>query len=335
MAGFDDTLALTQPAFIQNVALGVLQLLVTLLLAPFINTLLKKMNACFQGRKGPPLLQGYYDLLKYFHKETVLSDQTTWLFSISPYLIFTVMCVVALIIPTFMAMPHIQVIGGIVVVVYMFGLARFFMVSSALETGGGFCGMASGREMMLSCLVEPAMLLSLFVIAIIAGSTNMEVMFSHLSTGEQLFSHTPSYMLALLALLLTSLAEMARVPFDNPETHYELTMIHEGMLLEYSGQPLGMMLWGGWIKQLLILSILANFVFPFGIISFTTFEALGIGLFIYLLKLLVVCVLVALIETIIAKMRLFKVKDYLGAAFALALLALTLSIHKTLTGGLF
>lgn len=312
-----------------------IQLLVVLLLAPLVNTFLKKLKAMLQGRKGPPLFQGYYDLLKYFRKESVRSTQTSWVFTVTPLVMLSSISVASLIVPAFMVIPHAHWLGGIVTLIYLFGLGRFFMLSAALEPGSGFCGMATSREMMLSSLIEPAMLLGLFVIALIIGSTNLEMIFSNLANHPENIAFTPSYILAILAFLLTGIAEMARVPFDNPETHYELTMIHEGMLLEYSGKQLGMMFWAAWMKQLLILCLIANFILPFGFAGSLELAALLPAFLFFSVKLMMVCVLLAVIETTVAKMRLFRVVDFLGAGFVMALLALVLSIHQDLSGGGF
>ena len=231
-----------------------------------------------------------------------------------------------------MTITPLFILGGIVLFVYLLGLARFFMTQAAMEPGSGFCGMASSREMMLAMLIEPVFLLSLFVLALMAKSTNLPSIVNWLSMqGIHLF--TPSYVLAVLALFIAGIAEIGRIPFDNPETHYELTMIHEGMLLEYSGKLLGMMVWASWIKQLLILSLLANFIFPWGYSASISMLTLFSGLFFYFTKILIICLVVVLIETVIAKVRLFRVKDILIASFVISIIALVISISKD-TGGL-
>lgn len=304
----------------------ILQLGALLLLSPLVNMVMKKFKAFLQGRQGPPWLQGYYDLLKYFRKETVVSKQASWLFLITPIIVFASVCVASLIVPTFMLDSPFQALGGMILLVYLLGLGRFFMASAAMEPGSGFCGMASSREMMLSSLIEPVMLLSLFVIALIAGSTNLFSMMEKIASSGFLW-FTPSYLIAIIALFIVGMAEMGRVPFDNPETHYELTMIHEGMLLEYSGKPLGMMFWASWTKHLLVLSLLANLIFPWGLSHLDTPAYLIPGFALYLAKILILCVMIALIETTIAKVRLFRVKDILGAAFVLGLIALILTSY--------
>ena len=304
-----------------------LQLSLILGLSPLINILLKKWKAQSQGRQGPPWLQGYYDLLKYFRKETVISEQASWLFLLTPLVVFASVCAAGLLVPTMIAQNTLPGVGGLIVFVYLLGLGRFFMASAAMEPGSGFCGMASSREMMLSTLVEPVILLALFVVILMAGTTDLYSAQRQLSAlGLHLYS--PAYLLAMVALFIASIAEMGRVPFDNPETHYELTMIHEGMLLDYSGQPLGLMLWAAWSKQLIILSLLANLLFPWGLAAQPTAPALVIALICYLAKLLGVCLCVAIVEITVAKMRLFRVKDILGASFIIAIIALIFAAQQ-------
>ena len=317
---------------LKSVLLTSIQLLLVLALSPFINTVMKKLKALLQGRIGPPLMQGYYDLSKYFYKETVVSNQTSPVFLFTPFIVFSATLTASLLVPTYMTITPLFILGGIVLFVYLLGLARFFMTQAAMEPGSGFCGMASSREMMLAMLIEPVFLLSLFVLALMAKSTNLPSIVNWLSMqGIHLF--TPSYVLAVLALFIAGIAEIGRIPFDNPETHYELTMIHEGMLLEYSGKLLGMMVWASWIKQLLILSLLANFIFPWGYSASISMLTLFSGLFFYFTKILIICLVVVLIETVIAKVRLFRVKDILIASFVISIIALVISISKD-TGGL-
>lgn len=312
---------------LNTIFITLIQLLLIMGLSPLINMLLKKWKANAQGRQGPPVLQGYYDLLKYFRKETVVSNQTSWLFLFAPLMVFASTCGASLLIPTIIGKTELSPIGGLIVFVYLLGLGRFFLVSAAMEPGSGFCGMASSREMMLSTLVEPVMLLSLFVFTLLAGTTdlfNAQWILSNLG----LHVYTPAYTLALVALFIAALAETGRIPFDNPETHYELTMIHEGMLLDYSGQPLGLMLWAAWSKQLAIFSLLANLLFPWGLAMQVSWDALLPALILYVAKLLAICLLVVFVETTVAKMRLFRVKDILGTSFIISIIALIFAAQQ-------
>ena len=307
---------------LQFISLGTIQILTVLLISPFINTFMKKIKAWLQGRKGPPILQGYYDLIKYFCKESVISKHASWIFTFTPYIFFTSTLIASLLIPTFYDLSMFNILGGIILIIYIFGLGRFFITTAAMEPGSGFCGMASSREMMLSMLIEPVMLLSLFIFVLISGSTNLPNIINYFSIHSNSLLY-PSYLLAICALFVAGIAEMGRVPFDNPETHYELTMIHEGLLLEYSGKELGLMFWSSWTKQLLVLSLLANLIFPFH------FDLFVLKFLFLLLKIVFLCILVALIETVFAKVRLFRVKDILITSFVTAIIALVLLVKQT------
>lgn len=310
---------------LQLALLGAIQIVTALILSPFVNVLMKKIKAQLQGREGPPFLQGYYDLIKYFCKESVVSKQTSWIFTATPYINFATTLFACLLIPTFYDISSFGFLGGVILLAYVFGLGRFFVAISAMEPGSGFCGMASSREMMLALLIEPVMLLGLFVFSLMSGSTSIPTIINYFLVNTNHLTY-PSYLLALFALFIASVAEMGRVPFDNPETHYELTMIHEGLLLEYSGKELGLMFWSNWTKQLLILSLLANLIFPW------QFNSYVFVLLFLILKLHVLCLLVAFIETIFAKVRLFRVKDILITSFVTAVIALVLLVKQNVGG---
>ena len=318
---------------LQTIILTSLHIVVVLLLAPFINTFIKKVKAIFQGRIGPPILQGYYDLIKYFHKETVVSNQTSWLFLATPFVVFSTTLVASILIPTFTTSYLPNLFGGVILLIYLFGLGRFFMAASAMEPNSGFCSMGSSREMMLSVLIEPVMMLSLFIFVLTTGSNNISDIVNQLSTkGIGLF--TPIYLLTILALFTASLAEMCRIPFDNPETHYELTMIHEGMLLEYSGKHLGLMILSSSLKQLLIISLIANLIFPWYMSSEFSLSSILFAILIYITKVLLLSIVIAFIETAISKVRLFKVREILMASFVMSIIALVIAVQKESRFGL-
>ena len=299
-----------------------------LLLSPLVNSIIKKTKALLQRRKGIPLAQGYYDLIKYFHKETVISNQTSWIFLVTPVVLFSSILLAGLLIPLFSEFGSIKILGGIIVFVYLLGLGRFFMALAAMEPGSGFCGMASSREMMLSVLIEPVMLLSLIVLSLLSNSTQIFTIVDSIAKHNLTLPST-GYVLAIIALFIISIAEIGRIPFDNQETHYELTMIHEGMLLEYSGKLLGLMIWSGWLKQLIIISLISNLIFPWGITNTFTLSSILTGFIFYIFKVFIFSIFIALIETIIAKVRLFRVKDILITSFVISVLALILIIQES------
>ena len=318
---------------IQTIVLTLLHLILLVSLAPFINTFIKKVKANLQGRNGPPILQGYFDLIKYFHKETVVSNQTSWLFLVTPIICFATTLTASILVPTFTTLYLFNLLGGAILLIYLLGLGRFFMAASAMEPNGSFCTMASSREMMLSVLIEPVMLLSLFIFVLTCGSNNIPEIVNNLSSkGLGLF--TPIYLLTILSLFAASLAEMCRIPFDNPETHYELTMIHEGMLLEYSGKHLGLMFLSSSLKQLLVISLLANFIFPWFMCTNFNVSSILFAIVIYLGKILLVSVVIAFVETAVSKVRLFRVREILMASFVMSIIALVIAIQKESRFGL-
>lgn len=306
-----------------NVHNGVLLLVQTLLLAglaPGINTLIKKFEALFQGRQGPPLWQGYANLRKFFMKETVLSLQASWIFRLTPAIVFSTSLLAGLLVPTFSQTAPLSALGGIVALAYLLGLARFFMVSAAMEPGGSFSCMAASRETLLATVIEPVFLLGLFVLALMARTTDLSGIVSWLAS-HQASLLSPAHLLVIGVLLTAGIAEMGRIPFDNPATHYELTMIHEGMLLDYSGPLLGMMFWASWIKQVMILSLLASMALPFGLaLDLSSAADVLPALAVYLGKLTGLCFVVAVVETLVVKVRLFRIKEILGGAFVMALI---------------
>ncbi|HEY9844318.1 MAG: respiratory chain complex I subunit 1 family protein [Candidatus Sericytochromatia bacterium] len=316
---------------VHNWILLLLQALLLIGLAPGVNGLMKKLKAMFQGRQGPPLLQGYFDLHKYFLKETVISEQASWIFRFTPAILFATSLAAGLMVPAFSELAPLSWLGGIVALAYLLGLGRFFMVSAAMEPGGSFSSMAASRETLLATVIEPVLMLALFVLALMAGSTNFTGII-HWLTGHHAGFLSPAHILAALVLLTAGIAEMGRIPFDNPATHYELTMIHEGMLLDYSGPLLGMMLWAGWVKQLMLLSLLANIALPIGLAANLDPAALLPALAFWLVKIALLCLLVELVETLVVKVRLFRVKEILGGAFVLSIICVVVLVASLQTG---
>lgn len=296
------------------------QIFSLLLLAPLVSGIIKKTKAFFQTRQGPGIFQVYLDIYKWFRKDSVVSEHTSWIFTATPYIYFASVAAAGILIPTVTIVSPLGFAGDIIAVVYLFALGRFFMTLAGLDAGSSFGGMASSREAAVSSVIEPAMMLAVFAVALAAGSTNLSVISQTFAAGAAVLS--PSHLLAFAALAVVAVAETGRIPVDNPDTHLELTMIHEGMLLEYSGRELALMMWGASVKQLLVYSLLVNIFFPYGIAAGLDPVSLAIGLLAYLGKILAVGVAMAVVETSFAKMRLFKVPDLLAGSFMLGLLAL-------------
>lgn len=288
--------------------------------APLATALVKKLKAQLQNRQGPPLLQGYRNLAKLFARQPVLASRASWLFRAAPYAIFAATALAAAIMPVILVDTPLTAAADIIALVALLALARFFTALAAMDVGTAFGGMGASREMTFAALTEPAMLMSIFVLSMVAQSTNITAMIDMVLTPE--LTLRPSLAFALAALVLVTIAETGRIPVDNPATHLELTMIHEAMILEYSGRYLALIEWANQIKLLLFATLILNLFFPWGIAIHPNTTALLIATVAWLGKLLVLFVILALFETWMAKMRIFRVPEYLGLAFLLAILGM-------------
>jgi formate hydrogenlyase subunit 4 len=297
------------------------QLAVLLAVAPLISGVIKALKARLQTRRGPGILQPYYDLHKLLRKGTVLPDTASWLFSATPYVVFLTTVTAGLIVPMLSAEAPLGLFGGVLAMVYLLGLGRFFLALGGLDTGSSFGGLGSSREMTIAALAEPAMMLAIFTVAIGANSTSLTEV-ARTAIGQEWRFLAPSQVLAFAALFLVLIAETGRIPVDNPATHLELTMSHEAMILEYSGPHLAFIEWGASIKQLLLMTLLINCFWPFGLQAQWSPAGALIGLGYLLLKVLVLSCAIVLVETTNAKMRLFRVPELMAVAFTLGALAL-------------
>jgi formate hydrogenlyase subunit 4 len=298
-----------------------LQTLLLLVLAPLITGCSRNWKAKLQNRRGARIWQPYWDLYKFLQKDMVISEHASWVFHAAPYVLFISVLVAGLMVPMVCAQAPLSLFGGVLAVIGLLALGRFFLALAGMDPASAFGGMGSSREMTISAIAEPAMMLSIFTVAIAAGSTNLSQMVT-MAQGPAWQWLKPAHVLAFGAFFIVLLAETGRVPVDNPATHLELTMIHEAMILEYSGRYLAFMEWSASIKQLVLMSLVVNVFFPVGLAEQISFAALGLSVLIFLAKLLALSAVVVVVETINAKLRLFRVPDLLGAAFVLAALAL-------------
>ncbi|HEX3046061.1 MAG TPA: NADH-quinone oxidoreductase subunit H [Bacillota bacterium] len=299
-----------------------IQLIVVLGLAPLVSGIIKKMKALSQKRIGPPLFQLYYDLYKLFRKDTVVSETASWIFKATPYIFFSVTLLAALFIPVSIRLQPLSFMGDLILAIYLLALGRFFMTLAGLDPGSTFGGMGSSRESMIAALVEPALMVALLTVALTAKSTSIYQMLTTTSgLGLQILQ--PVYLLSFLAVFIILITETARIPVDDPATHLELTMVHEAMLLEYSGKYLALMEYGAAIKQLLLITLLVNLFIPLeGSLLFTQpLQTILISLVIYVVKVILMAVLVAIVEINTVKLRLFSVPNLTALAFILAFLA--------------
>jgi formate hydrogenlyase subunit 4 len=294
------------------------QVVLVLALAPLLTGVTRKVRARLLRRRGPPLLQPYRDLLKLIRKEVVVAENASWLFRAAPYIVFATTWVAAALVPTFATGLALGAAADLIVIVALLGSARFMLALAGLDVGTSFGGIGASREMMFATLAEPAMLMAVFTLSLFAGSTALSSI-----SGFMLGPHAGlniSLALALVALIIVAIAENARIPVDNPATHLELTMVHEAMILEYSGRHLALIEAAASVKLLLYVSLIACVFTPWGTATAGAAAACLVGLGAWALKLLLFGFLLSLFETAIAKMRVFRVPEFLGVALMLGLL---------------
>jgi formate hydrogenlyase subunit 4 len=306
-------------ALIHDLAVQGGQLLLVLLMAPLLTGFVRKVKARLLRRQGPPIIQPYRDLARLLQKDVVLADTASWLFRVAPYLIFAATWVAAALVPTFATSLLFSWTADLIAIAALLGSVRFFLALAGLDVGTSFGGIGASREMMIASLAEPAILMIVFTLALVAKSTQLSTISDYL-----LSSHVGvriSLGLVLVGLIIVAIAENARIPVDNPATHLELTMVHEAMVLEYSGRHLAVIELAASLKLLLYVSLIACVFAPWGLVRADA----GVGAYLlgsvaWLGKLAVGGVLLALFETVIAKMRVFRVPIFLGAALMLGLL---------------
>ncbi len=297
------------------------QAAVLVLISPLIAGIVSKFKAWMQNRPGADIFQPYRDLAKLFRKDSAVSRSCTGVFRLVPAVCMASMLILAAMTPFFytgILAPY----GGLVTVVYMFTMYRFAMVLGGLEGGSTFGGMGSSREMMMSVLIEPALLLSISTLAVLSGAgTDMGAISAAIS-GMGAAALTAPLILAACSFMITLLAENARIPFDNPTTHLELTMVHEAMLLEYSGRDLAMMELSSMMRLTLFMAMIGSLFFPWGVATGTEPMSLLVSFIIAMAEIVLVALVLALIESVLCKSRLFKTPNLLTVSFALSLIAM-------------
>jgi len=298
-----------------------IHIVLVLLLSPLVTGFNRVFKARVQARRGPGLFQPYRDLYKLLRKGMVIPNTASWIFTATPFVLFVTTLLASLLIPIVTAQAPMSLFGGVLAVVYLLALGRFFLALGGLDTGSSFGGLGSSREMTISAIAEPALMLAVFAVAIGAGSTNLSTV-AQSALGQSWRFLAPSQMLAFAALFIVLIAETGRIPVDNPATHLELTMIHEAMILEYSGPYLALIEWAAFIKQLVLMTLLVNVFFPFGLSPSWSPGAVLFSLVLFIVKLFLLSVVVALVEVTNAKMRLFRVPELLAIGFVLSALAL-------------
>ncbi len=306
------------------------QMLLVLALAPLLTGVVRKVKARLTRRRGASVIQPYRDLARLMRKEVVLAENASWLFRTAPYLIFSSTWVAAALIPTFAGGLMFNWAADLIAIISLLGFGRFFLALAGMDIGTSFGGIGSSREMLIASLAEPAMMLTVFALALVAGSTQLSTIAAEMSAPD--IGLRVSIGMALVALIMVAIAENARIPIDNPSTHLELTMVHEAMVLEYSGRHLALIELAASLKLMLYVSLIACIFVPWGMAVPGAAPAFfATGLLAFVVKIGIGAFLLGLFETMVAKMRVFRVPEFLGAALMLGLLGtLLLFVSRSL-----
>lgn len=298
----------------------ILQIVILLATAPLFVGWIRMLKCWFQGRISASLFQPYRDIVKLFSKDVVLAENASWIFRFTPYLVFGTTVLAGGIIPILSVDLPLSATADVIALVALFAMARFFTALAGMDIGTAFGGMGSSREMTIASLAEPAMLMAIFTVSLVSHSTSLPQIVQVLGYGPLVLR--PSLAFALLSFILISLAETGRVPVDNPATHLELTMIHEAMMLEYSGRHLALMEWAGMMKLFLFAALGIASFFPWGIAAIGNLTAVPSAFLFLIIKLGIIGLVIVMIETGLAKMRIFRVTEFLGSAFLFATLGM-------------
>jgi hydrogenase-4 component C len=298
------------------IIIGLLQAVFLLLLAPLFSGFSRVLRAKMHSRHGPQIWQNYRDLVKLMRRQEVVSSQSGWVFRAMPYVMMISMLLVALIIPIFTAQSPFGWVGDLLLVVYLFAMGRFFFALSGLDTGSSFGGIGARREMLVSVLIEPIMLLVLFVMALLAGSTNLGTISAKISTGQ--IPYYTSVWLGMLAFAFAAFVEMGKLPFDLAEAEQEL---QEGPLTEYSGRSLAILKWGMYVKQVVLVALFLAVFLPFGNAIQLSPLSVMLAVIVFLLKAVFFYFIVAILENSMARVRFLKVSAVTWAALGAAVLS--------------
>jgi len=295
----------------------IFQVIFILLIAPLFTGVIRKMKAKVQHRIGASLVQPYYDLVKLFKKDLVVSSTSSWIYNLAPYVYFITSLLAVSCLPVVYQLTGFTFYTDLLIVVYLLVTGRIFMALAGLDTGSSFGGMGSSREMLISALVEPALFIIIITVSARSGvaSTNISSIYEFAVTHTET-AFTPMNILLFFSMLMVLIAESSRIPIDDPSTHLELTMVHEAMVLEFSGRQLAFIELGTQIKQLVFMTFMANILMPIGFNIENIFLSLGI----YIIKILLITILVGLVELNTVKLRLYSVSNFAAIAFIISVL---------------
>jgi formate hydrogenlyase subunit 4 len=300
--------------------IALIQTILFIIIAPLLTGVVKWFKCQLQNRSGPSILQPYRNLIKLFRKDVVIANTASSLFLITPYIVFSIMILIASTIPFLIVIPSMSAIADVIVLVGLLALARFFLSLAGMDVGTAFGGMGSSREMLIAAIAEPALLMTFFTVAMFASSTNLSIIVAYFAHNQLLSSS--SIIFAAVGFALVAVAETGRIPIDNPATHLELTMIHEAMILEYSGHHLALIEWASQIKFAIYCTLLINLFLPWGIADIQSIAALLLSSIAFAFKVIILCLTLAITEINLAKLRLFRAPFLLNLAFLLCLLGL-------------
>jgi len=298
------------------IVIGLLQALLILLLAPLFSGFSRVLRAKMHSRKGPSIYQNYRDLVKLMKRQEVVAEQAGWVFHLTPYITMACMLLAALLIPIFSVQSPFNQVGDLILVIYLFALARFFFSLSGLETGSTFGGIGARREQLLSVLIEPVMLLVLFVIALLSGSTNLGIISRQIATGQTPFY--TSVWLGMLAFAFAAFVEMGKLPFDVGEAEQEL---QEGPLAEFSGRSLAVLKWGLYMKQMVLVALFLAVFLPFGSMTTASLPGIVLAIVAFFLKVTLFYFIVGILENAMARVRFVKASAVTWAALGAAILS--------------
>jgi formate hydrogenlyase subunit 4 len=302
---------------------GVLNTFLVLLISPPLISFINKVKAFTQGRKGPSLFQTYYNLAKLLKKETIYSRNSSWIMRATPYVNIAALLVASLFVPLVFIPQPIDTVGNIILFIYLLALAKFFMALSGLDAGSTFGGMGSSREMAISALIEPVAIVVFAALAFAFKTLNVPDMFRGALANASL---DPVLILISISLFVVIIVESARIPVDNPETHLELTMVHEAMILEQSGKNLAMMELSSAMKQILLMTLLINILVPWGLTTDFSAPSLLVSLALFIVKIVVLAVIIGLFESACVKSRLFRLPTLFTIALFLALSTIIIEV---------
>lgn len=301
-------------------AVDVIQALLLIAVAPLVRGVIARIKARIQNRRGASIWRPYVDLTKLFRKQDLVPDTASPVFRFAPVILFVVTVIAAALIPVLHGSALLGITGDFILLVYLFAIGRFFLMLGAMDGGSSFGGMGASREGLVSTLAEAPLLLALISVAILTHAVTLAGIVQS-TVHDDPFHLSAAHVLAFAAMCLVAIAETGRIPVDNPTSHLELTMIHEAMVLEYSGPSLAFIEWASALKLTLVMSLLIGFFLPWGMATSLSFLGLGIAVFAFVLKLAAFAIGIALIESSLAKLRMYLVPDFLGVASALAILA--------------